>query len=164
MSSREQSEPWDHGLSEIARNPDSVDNINVQFVEENWKNEAFMSFCFFNARVVSMTPKEGINKLKEDERGFWKIVHPVDIAWAVTKRVDNEERWKEKYEKDKGQRNRSSPRKSRKRSNAESNAKSNADAEKDPVKAVWTMTEKPKYGEDGWNMAGRNFLTKCVKL
>ena len=151
MSSRDQSGPWDHGLSEIARHPDTVDDISVQFVEENWKNEAFMSFCFFNARVVSMTPKEGINKLKEDERGFWKIVHPVDIAWAVTKRVDNEERWKEKYEKD--TRGKSSPRKSRKRSNAESNA----DAEKGPVKAVWTMTEKPKYGEDGWNMAGRNF-------
>ena len=158
MSSREQSEPWGHGLSEIARDPDSVDDINVQFVEENWKNEAFMSFCFFNVRVVSMTPREGINKLKEDERGFWKIVHPVDIAWAVTKRVDNEERWKEKYEKD--TRGKSSPGKRRKRSNAESNA----DAEKGPVKAVWTMTEKPKYGEDGWNMAGRIFLTKCVKL
>ena len=118
MSSREQSEPWDHGLSKIARDPDSVDDINVQFVEENWKNEAFMSFCFFNARVVSMTPKEGINKLKEDERGFWKIVHPVDIAWAVTKRVDNEERWKEKYEKDRE--TRSSPRRKKQRSNADS--------------------------------------------
>ena len=78
-------------------------------------------------------------------------MHPVDIAWAVTKRVDNEERWKEKYEKD--TRGKSSPRKSRKRSNAESNA----DAEKGSVKAVWTMTEKPKYGEYGWNMAGRIF-------
>ena len=108
-----------------------------------------MSFCFLNARIVSMNPKEGINKLKEDERGFWNIVHPVDIAWAVTKRVDNEERWKEKYKKEK----RSSPRRKRKKSNA----KSNDDVEKGPVKAVWTMTEKPKYGEDGWNMAGRIF-------
>ena len=137
MSSREQSEPWDHGLSEIARDPDSVDDINVQFVEENWKNEAFMSFCFFNARVVSMTPKEGINKLKEDERGFWKIVHPVDIAWAVTKRVDNEERWMENYEKDREIRS------SRKKQ------RSNTNAETSPVKALWTMTDKPKYGEDG---------------
>ena len=97
MSSRLEYEPWDHGLSRIAKNPKSMDQ-NVQYVEENWKTEAFMSFCFFNARIVSMTPKEGINKLKEDEKGFWNIVHPVDIAWAVTKRVDNEERWKEKYE------------------------------------------------------------------
>ena len=110
MSSREQNEPWDHGLSEIAKDPDSMDDINVQYVEENWKNEAFMSFCFYNARVVSMTPKEGINKLEEDERGFWNIVPPVDIAWAVTKRVDNEERWKEKYDKDRETRGRLSPR------------------------------------------------------
>ena len=33
--------------------------------------------------------------------------------------------------------------------------RSAADAEKEPVKALWTMTDKPKYGEGGWNMVGR---------
>jgi hypothetical protein len=74
MSSKSAYEPWDHGLSRIAKDPNSMDAIDVQYVEKNWKTEAFMSFCFFNARLVSMTPKEGINKLKQDERGFWNML------------------------------------------------------------------------------------------
>ena len=81
-------------------------------------------------------------------------MNPGDIAWAVTKRVDNEEKWMESYYKDKE--TRSPARKSKKRSAA--------DAEKGTVKALWTMTCKPKYGEDGWSMAGRFFSQKCVKL
>ena len=81
-------------------------------------------------------------------------MNPVDIAWAVTRRVDNEEKWMKNYYKDK--KTRSPGQKIKKRSAA--------DAEKGTAKALWTMTGKPKYGEDGWSMAGRIFSQKCVKL
>ena len=77
-------------------------------------------------------------------------MNPVDIAWAVTKRVDNEEKWMENYYK--GKETRSPGRKSKN--------KSAADAKKGTVKALWTMTCKAKYGEAGWSMDGRIFFTK----
>ena len=58
MSSEAEYEPCDHELSRIAKDPNSMDAIDVQYVEENWKTEAFVSFCFFNARVISMTPQK----------------------------------------------------------------------------------------------------------
>jgi hypothetical protein len=52
-------------------------------------------------------------------------VNPGDVAWAVTKRVDNEEKWMENYYKDKE--TRSPGRKNKKRSAA--------DAEKNQLKS-----------------------------
>ena len=83
LSSEVAYEPWNYGFSRIAKEPDSMDPIDVEYVEENWKTEAFVSFCFFSARFVSMTPKEGINKLKQDKRGFWNIVNSGDFALGM---------------------------------------------------------------------------------
>ena len=58
MTSEVEYKPWDHGLSRIAKDANIMDSIDIEYVEENWKTEAFVSFCFFNARVISMTPQK----------------------------------------------------------------------------------------------------------
>ena len=103
------------------------------------EDRGFREFLLLQCQGYKHDSTEGINELKEDERGFWNIVNPGDIAWAVTKRVDNEEKWMESYYKDKE--TRSPGRKSKKRGAV--------DAEKGTTKALWTMTCK------GWVEHGR---------
>ena len=75
---------WDHGLEGISNSASQMDKIDAKFVEKEWKNAAFVKFCFFNAQHVSYTPKEGVNKIKADKSGFWKLLHPSDIVTPVS--------------------------------------------------------------------------------
>ena len=93
---------WDHGLKEIADHMDKMDSITSEYVDMNWKNTEFAKFCFENAMQVSHTPQGAIDKIKEREDEFWGMMHPSDIAYAVTKRVNNEERWMAQWMRDKG--------------------------------------------------------------
>ena len=96
---------WDHKLTALADSPSEMDKIDSSFVEQNWKTTSFVRFCFFNARCVSQTPMEGINKIKANGGEFSKTLHPSDISYLVTQRVNNKEKWMDAHrteEEDKG--------------------------------------------------------------
>ena len=61
----------------------------------------FVKFCFENAIQTSHAPQEAIKKVMENEEDFYKLMHPSDLAYAVTGLVNNEDKWRTKFEKDK---------------------------------------------------------------
>ena len=169
---------WDHGLDDIASDMDDLVSISSEYVEKNWKNTEFVKFVFFNAMQMSHAPQAAINKIKKNENEFWGLMHASDIAYAVTGLVNNEEKWKEKWdrvqEKKKaleeaqtqrgkakqggGRGGRGGGGKTKKRKN--NNTVEEEDEEGDSaqvVKARWTMTTKQKYGDEGWSEDGRKF-------
>ena len=50
---------------------------------------------------MSHAPQEAIKKVIENEEDFYKLMHPSDLAYAVTGLVNNEGKWRAKYEKGK---------------------------------------------------------------
>ena len=85
-------EIWDHGLSEMPNDMDSMDSITSDFIETNWKDAAFVKFCFENAIHMSHVPQDAIKRVKENQDDFYKMMHPSDIAHAVMGLVNNEEK------------------------------------------------------------------------
>ena len=50
---------------------------------------------------MSHAPQEAIKKVMKNEEDFYKLMHLSDLAYAVTRLVNNEEKWRAEYEKDK---------------------------------------------------------------
>ena len=91
---------WDHGPKDIASDVDAMDSISSDFIEENWKNVEIIKFVFFNVMQTSNTVQAAINKIKANEDEFWGLMHPSDVAYAITGLVNNEDKWRAKWEKD----------------------------------------------------------------
>ena len=176
---------WDHGLGDAANSEGGMDEIDKDFVDTNWKSADFAEFCFRNARQMSHTPQGAINLILQDESNFWEQMHSSDIAYAVTQRVNNEHMWTDKWLKEKktredegseaetspvkpggGRRNGGGGGGSKRGKKKNKGAKKKADAitvagtTAAPVKARWTCTGKAKYGDEGWDQAGRKFYMK----
>ena len=66
MSLDSGAEIWDHGLSEMANGMNIMDSITSVFIETNWKDAAFVKFCFENAIHMSHAPQEAIKRVKEN--------------------------------------------------------------------------------------------------
>ena len=92
---------WDHGLEDIAGNVNAMGALTSGFIEKNWKNVEFVQFCFSNALQMSYTWQASMNKIKADEDKFWELMHPSDLAYAITGFVNNEGKWRDKWERDK---------------------------------------------------------------
>ena len=55
---------------ELLKSVEEMDNIDSTLVKEEWMTVDFAKFRFFNARHISCTPTEGMDKIKQDEGGF----------------------------------------------------------------------------------------------
>ena len=67
--------------------------ISSEYVGLNWKNVDIVKFYFENALHASNTPQGGVNRVKQDEDGFWKILHSSDIVEANTQCLNKEQAW-----------------------------------------------------------------------
>ena len=95
LSEKETTPLWDHRLDNLVKDTIGIKTINAQFVLDNWMNQAFVSFVFKYARLVSNTKKLILDKIKDDTSNLFALLEKSDIAWAVLIYLNNEKYWED---------------------------------------------------------------------
>ena len=80
---------WDHKVDELVKCNIGINTINEQFVHDNLFNQAFASFVVKYARLVSITRKETLNKIKDNPSNLFVLLNKSGIAWAILIYVNN---------------------------------------------------------------------------
>ena len=95
LSEKETTPLWDHKLDELVKDTIGIKTINAQFVLDNWMKQAFVSFVFKYARLVSNTKESILDKTKDDPSNLFALLEKSDISWAVLIYLNNTEYWEE---------------------------------------------------------------------
>ena len=55
---------------------------------------------------MSQTFQKNVDNIKKNDNKFWELMHPSDMAYSITGLVNNEIKWKAKWEKTRKKRGR----------------------------------------------------------
>ena len=80
LSEKEKTPLWDHKVDELVKSTIGIKTIDAQFVLDKWMNQAFVSFVFKYARLVSNIKKSILDKIKDDPSDLFAILNKSDIA------------------------------------------------------------------------------------
>ena len=169
----------DRGLfnPDISDKIDCLANINTitpKYILDKWRCEMyFMEFVYLFALNVSYTDSEKKKLLAIYEKNIFKADISDDIAWALVKLLDNEDKWRLDAEMDeqepnrKKKRGRSSLKDIEKAILATSSASKSESASKArKLQKFTTFGGKVEGGVAGWNPEGRRLyfvLKACLE-
>ena len=80
---------------------DAMDAIGDDYVEKIFNNEGFVKFILDNARMVTHIHTQSLDQIKDDPENWFAKFHPIDKAYSVTQRVNNERVWAWTYKEKK---------------------------------------------------------------
>ena len=79
LSEKEKTPVWGHKLDELVKSTIGIRTINAQFFLDNWMKQAFVSFVFKYACLVSNTKKSILDKTKDDPSNLFALLEKVTL-------------------------------------------------------------------------------------